>query len=191
MIHDPDVLPGEAPGGTSSFDDREPSSPVTLGPYTVQYVGRRRGLRALRIEIGRHTLELFATLDGRAARLMAELDGRRLVKRHRAPRQGRRCSDDLTVQRWVLAAAAEQDDGVPRWTCKQIAQNLKRARRGEMSGQAVRMLIWRLSPALAKQRSLYWKTHKTQKKSRNPETPKMRAANRAAAIAEYKRAGLL
>lgn len=190
MIHDTDVLPGEAPGGTASFDDREPSQPVQLGPYTVEYLGRRRGLRALHIRVGRHTLELFASLDGRAARVVAEVDGRRLVKRRKAPRPSRRWSNDPDVKKWVLAAAAESDDGAPRWTCKEIAQNLKRARRGEMSGQAVRMLIWRLSPELAGRRARYWKTH-NKKRNRSPETPKMRTANRAAAIAEMKTAGLL
>jgi hypothetical protein len=173
----------------SVIDDREPSPPVTLGPYTIEYLGQRMARRVLRIRVGQHVLDLFATLDGRAAHLTAELDGRRLVKRHRAPRPGRRWSNDPDVKRWVIAAASETDDGQPRWTCKEIAQNLKRARRGEMSGQAVLMLIWRLAPELAQRRALYWKTHKRGKK--NPESPETRAANRKAIIAEYRRAGLL
>jgi len=171
-------------------DDREPLPSVQLGPYAVEYQGRRRGFRTLQIRVGQHVLELFASLDGRAARVVAEIDGRRLVKRRKAPRPSRRWSNDPDVKRWVLAAASETDAGAPRWTCKEIAANLKRRRRGEMSGQAVRNLIWRLSPSLAKQRARYWKTH-NKKRNRNPETPKMRAANRAAAIAEMKAAGLL
>jgi len=172
-------------------DDREPLPPVLLGPYAVEYLGRRRGLRALQIRVGEHVLKLFATLDGRAARVVAEIDGRRLVKRRKAPRPSRRWSNDPDVRRWVIAAASETDDGRPRWTCKEIAQNLKRARRGEMSGQAVWTLIWKLSPSLAERRALYWKTHSKTKRHRSPETPKMRAANRAAAIAEMKKAGVL
>jgi hypothetical protein len=65
LVHGLDVLPGEAPGGTSSFErpqdhsdgregcragqaaDRIPLPPVQLGVFSVEYLGRRRGLRAL------------------------------------------------------------------------------------------------------------------------------------------------
>ncbi|HSP54210.1 MAG TPA: hypothetical protein VLS25_01365 [Dehalococcoidia bacterium] len=166
--------------------------PVTLGPYVVEFLGRRRGLRALRIRVGKHTLELFATLDGCAARVVAEIDGWRLVRR-RKPRPWRRWSNDLVVKRWVLAAAAEFDDGVPRWSCNAIAQNLKRARRGEMSSEAVQRLIWRLSPALGERRAHYWRVEQWKKGVRKTKLKdaKARAAERQAVIAELKRAGLL
>ncbi len=178
-------------------DDRTPLPPVQLGVFSVEHLGRRQGLRALRIKVGRHTLELFATLDGRAAHISAEIDGWKLVRR-RKPRLWRRWSNDLNVKRWVLASAAEFDDGVPRWSCKAIAHNLKRARRGEMSGDAVRRLIWRLSPTLAERRACYWRVERwkvkkgmTTNTKKKPKDAKARTAERQAVIAELKRAGLL
>jgi hypothetical protein len=157
MIFDRGALPEEAPDGTpspesTSGDDH--SSPLRLGPYTISYLGTRGGLLTLQIGVGRHTVRLFATPDGIAARVSAELDRWKLTRR-RKPRLWRRWSNDLIVKRWVLAAAAEFDGGVPRWSCKAIAQNLKRARRGEMTGEAVRRLIRRLSPTLGERRARY------------------------------------
>lgn len=170
----------------------EDSPPLQLGPFQVEHLGRRGGLLTLQVRIGRQTVRIFADRGNASGRVSAEIDGKQLTRR-RKPRPWRRWSNDLTVKRWVLAAATEADHGgAPRWTCKQIARNLKRARRGEMTGEAVRRLLWRLAPGLAKRRADYWNTHGAEKgrRNRNPETPNTRAANRKAILAEFKRAGL-
>ncbi len=181
--------------------DGAPQPPVALGPYTVEYLGRRLGLRVLRVLVGRHTLDLFATLDGIAANVTAELDGRKLMRRRRQ-RPWRRWSNVLYVQRWIIAAAAEVDeDGAPRWSCPQIAENLKASRHGrrdriEMSYRAVRALIWRLAPALAKRRTDYWRFGRKIRKGateakKRTKNAQARAAQRQAVIAEMRRAGLI
>jgi len=214
VIHDPDVLPGEAPGGTFSFEassgaagekpqaeprapaiDSAPRPPVTLGPFSVEYLGKRLANRVLRIRVGRHAFDLFASLDGIAADVSAELDGVKLRRRPKL-RPWRKWSDKILVQRWVIAAAAEIDeDGNPRWSVSQIARNLKRSNHGrrdqiKMSSDAVRNLIQRLAPELAKRRTRYWVN------GRKRATPKKksaltRAAQRQVVLAEMRRAGLL
>jgi hypothetical protein len=179
--------------------EEEPLPPaVALGPYTVEYLGRRRGLLALQIRVGRHALQLFTTPSkGLAARVTAEIDGRALV-RQKKRRPYRYWSNDIHVKRWVIAAATETDDGRFRWSCKAIAYNLRRhsGTHARMSSEAVRRMIWRLSPALAKRRADYWRTRPAErpaviKKVRSQRGSELRAAARAATVAELKRAGLL
>lgn len=179
--------------------EEEPLPPsVQLGPYTVEYLGRRRGLLALQICVGRRALQLFTTPSkGLAARVTAEIDGRALVRRKKR-RPYRYWSNDLLVKRWVIAAATETDDGRFRWSCKAIAYNLRRhsGTRAAMSDEAVRRMIWRLTPALAKRRADYWRTKPADRpalsrRARSQKDAEHRAAERQAVIAELNRAGLL
>jgi hypothetical protein len=180
--------------------EEEPLPPsVQLGPYTVEYLGRRRGLLALQIRIGRHALEIFTTPSkGMAASVSAELDGRQLIRRRTRRRAFRHWENDLDVKRWVVCAASEADDGRPRWSCKAIAHNLRTHSRthAQMSHEAVRRMIWRLAPALAKRRADYWRTRPAERpaltrKVRSQRGGELRAAARAATVEELKRAGLL
>ncbi len=179
--------------------EEEPLPPsVQLGPYNVEYLGRRRGLLALQIRVGRHALELFTTPSkGLAARVTAEVDGRALV-RQKKRRPYRYWSNDLNVKRWVIAAATETDDGRFRWSCKAIAYNLRRhsGTHAQMSSEAVRRMIWRLSPVLAKRRADYWRTRPAERsaqtrKVRSQGGAELRASLKAVAVDELKRAGLL
>jgi hypothetical protein len=173
--------------------------PVTLGPFAIEYFGERRGLMTLHVRVGRHTLELFATpAKGISARLAAQLDGRQLVKRKKRRRQFRVWARDIRVARWIIAAATESDDGRPRWSCRAIAFNLRRhsGTHANMSSEAVRRMIWRHSPALAKRRADYWKTRPAERpalarKARSKEDAERRAAVKAAQVDELRRAGLL
>ncbi len=180
------------------IDDREPSPPVRLGPYAVAYLGRKRGLRALEVRAGRHVLLVFATLDGRAARLSAELDGRQLVRRKKRRRQFKVWARDVQVMRWCVAAASEEDFGVPRWSCRAIAHNLRThsGTNAQMSAEAVRRAIWRYSPGLAKRRSNAWRAKQRKQETgtrryKDAEVAQRRAAARARAVKELKGAGLL
>lgn len=179
------------------IDDREPSPPVKLGVFSVEYLGRRGGLRALRILAGRHELHVFASLDGIAARLTAEIDGKALVRRKKH-RPFRVWSNDLDVKRWVLCAASEEDFGVPRWSCRAISHNLRRhsGARAQMSAEAVRRMIWRLAPTLAKRRSTAWRAKQRKRETgtrryKDAEVAQRRATARARTVAELRGAGLL
>ena len=170
----------------------EDCSPLQLGPFQVEHLGRRGGLPTLQVRIGGQTVRILADRGTSSARVSAEIDGKKLTRR-RKPRPWRRWSDDPTVKKWVVAAAAEVDDGVPRWTCKEIARNLKRTRRGEMTGEAVRRLIWRLAPELARRRADYWRLKRRKKGTTTKKRKKTAAsaAEREAVVEELKRAGLL
>ncbi len=179
--------------------EEEPlSPPVTLGPYNVEFLGWRRGLLALQIRVGRHAIQLFTTPSkGLAARVTAEIDGRALVRRKKR-RPYRYWSNDIHVKRWVIAAATETDDGRFRWSCRAIAYNLRRhsGTHAHMSSEAVRRMIWRLAPALAKRRADYWRTKPAERpalarRARSHRGAERNAAARAATVDELKRAGLL
>jgi hypothetical protein len=178
-------------------EEEPPAAPVQLGVFSVEYLGRRQGFRALRIRAGRHELHVFATLDGVAARVTAEIDGRALV-RQKKRRPYRYWSNDIHVKRWVIAAATETDDGRFRWSCKAIAYNLRRhsGTRAAMSDEAVRRLIWKLTPGLARRRADYWRTKPADRPAltrrvRSQKDAEHRAALKAAQVDELKRAGLL
>jgi hypothetical protein len=181
------------------IEEGPPPPPVTLGPYNVEYLGRRRGLLTLQIRVGRHALELFATpAKGLAASVSAELDGRQLIRRRTRRRAFRHWANDLDVKRWVVCAASEADDGRPRWSCKAIAHNLRTHSRthAQMSHEAVRRMIWRLAPGLAKRRADYWRTRPAERpalvrRARSQKDDERRAAVKAAQVDELKRAGLL
>ncbi len=182
------------------IEEGPPPPPVELGPYTVEYLGRRRGLLALQIRVGRHVLQFFTTPSkGLAARVTAEINGRALVRRKKR-RPYRYWSNDIRVARWIVCAASETyRDGRPRWTAEQIARNLKMnsGTHADMSETAVHRLLWRLSPGLAERRGNFWRTKPaerpavTTRKARSQKDAEHRDAVKAAQVDELRRAGLL
>lgn len=167
--------------------------PAALGPFVVEFLGRRRGLLTLQITLAGHTVHVFADRGGASAYVSAEIDGRKLARRRKA-RPGRIWSNDLVVQRWIVAAAAEFDGERPRWSLKRIAQNLNRAGRARMTHESVRRLLWRKAPVLAKRRADFWRVERWKKaatRKKKPENDAAYAAERQAVIAELKRAGLM
>jgi len=132
--------------------EEELPPPVQLEPFTVEHLGKRGGLLALEVRVGRHALRIFVTSGGESARVSAEIDGKKLTRRKKL-RPYVHWSSRLDVQRWIVWAAAEFDGPAPSWSCQEIARNARRARVAHMSHESVRRLIWKLSPGLAKRRN--------------------------------------